>query len=235
MRDSTVTEWARRSSILHRRNSTCKLLALLAVLIAVATCPPRDWIFPAAVAVLLLACAPVASLPPSGVAIRAALVVVFVFPFAFMIAVTGDTVRAATLVVRTYSSAVAIVTYAGATPVPETIAAFRALRFPPVLVEVIQFVYRYLFVVGEQARSMVTAATCRGAARIIASAGSVATLFARSYERADAVHRAMLARGYRGDMPALHRRRASAADIAFVAAVLGCAAGLRTGVYLLSK
>jgi cobalt/nickel transport system permease protein len=235
VRDSTVTDWARRSSSLHRRNSTCKLVALLAVLIAVATCPPREWIFPAVVTVMLLCLAPVAALPAAGVAIRAALVVVFVLPFALMIAFTGDTVRAATLVGRTYSSAVAIVTYAGATPVPETIAALRSIRFPPVLVEVIQFVYRYLFVIGEQARSMAIAAKSRGAARITASAGSVATLFARSYERADAVHRAMLSRGYSGDMPELHRRPATAKDIAFVGAIIGCAAGLRAGAYLLSK
>jgi cobalt/nickel transport system permease protein len=186
-------------------------------------------------ALLLLLLAAIAGLPAAGVAFRAALVVVFVLPFALMIAIAGDTARAGTLVVRTYSSAISIVTYAGTTPVPETIAAFRSLKFPPVLVEVIQFVYRYLFVIGDEARSMTTAARCRGAARMTASAGSVATLFARSYERADAVHRAMLSRGYRGDMPTLQRRPVTAKDIVLAGAAIACTAGLRAGAFLLGK
>jgi cobalt/nickel transport system permease protein len=209
--------------------------ALLLVLIAVATCSPHEWSFPAIVAALLLAVLPIAQLPLWGVAIRASLIVLFVLPFAVMIGLTGDSARAVTLIVRTYCSAMAIVIYAGVTPVPDTIAALSSLRFPPVLVEVIQFVYRYLFVIGEQARSMNIAAASRGAGRISTSAGTVATLFARSYARAEAVHRAMVSRGYRGDMPVLHRRPANSQDFLLVAGVGVCLAFLRTGSDLLSK
>jgi cobalt/nickel transport system permease protein len=70
---------------------------------------------------------------------------------------------------------------------------------PPLLLEVIQFVYRYLTLIGEQSKRMAVAATARGARRSIrAVAGSIGVLFARSYHRAEAVNRSMLARGYAG-------------------------------------
>jgi cobalt/nickel transport system permease protein len=235
VRNSAVTEWARGSSSVHRRNSTYKLCTLLIILIAVATCPPREWLFPSILAVLLIAFGPVASLPVRGLVVRAAVIVAFVMPFAVMIALIGDQLRAITLVLRTYCCAVAIVTYAGVTPVPDTIAALYAIKFPSVLVEVIQFIYRYLFVIGEQARSMNIAAACRGAGRISASAGTVATLFARSYARAEAVHRAMLSRGYRGTMPVLHRCAPTMQDFIFLAGVAVTVTSLRLGLHFVSK
>jgi cobalt/nickel transport system permease protein len=220
---------------LHRRNGTCKLIALLVLLIGVATCSASEWTFPAIATGVLLTLARAASLPVWGVIRRAAFVLLFALPFSIMIILTGDLPRGFTLVVRTYCSAVAIVLYAGVTPVPETIAALRTIGFPPVLVEVIQFVYRYLFVIGDQARSMNIAATSRGAVRVGASAGAVATLFGRAYQRAEAVHRSMLSRGYRGDMPALFRRRANRGDLVMVAAVITFVVSLRTSLYLVSK
>lgn len=235
MRDSGVTEWARRSSPLHRRNGACKLAALLVVLVGVATCPVRDWTFSAITVLVLLACMPLAALPVRGVLARAAVVLVFAIPFAILLSIAGDMLRAGSLLIRTYSSAIAIVLYAGVTPVPETLSALRTFGIPAVLVEVIQFVYRYLFVIGEQAHSMKVAATSRGALRMHASAGAVAVLFARSYQRAEAVHRSMLSRGYAGDMPLLWRHPAQAVDFALVAGVLLSVVVLRAGSGLLSK
>jgi cobalt/nickel transport system permease protein len=235
VRDSTVAEWSRRSGPLHRRNAICKLAALVVLLVAVATCPMHDWTFPAAAGLTLLACVPAAALPLAGVVLRAAVVVLFVLPFALMIALDGDATRASAMLVRAYCSAIAIVMYAGVTPFPETLFALRRVGLPAVLVEVVQFVYRYLFVIGEQARSMRVAAASRGAVRLKASAGAVATLFARSYQRAEGVHRSMLSRGYNGDMPILHRRPIHAPDVMLVAGAVALSGALRVGTYLLSK
>ena len=92
---------------------------------------------------------------------------------------------------------------------------------------VAQFLYRYLFVISEEAQHMRKAALARGAtmrglagnrARFRAAAGALAVLFARSYARAGEIHRAMLARGFQGHietLAALHFRRA---DLALVIA-----------------
>ena len=48
--------------------------------------------------------------------------------------------------------------------------------------------------------------------------GALAVLFARSYQRADEIHRAMLARGFRGRVRSLEALRFQLADAAFAAA-----------------
>jgi cobalt/nickel transport system permease protein len=92
-------------------------------------------------------------------------------------------------------------------------------------------VYRYLFVIAEQAQRMRWAAACRGSQKRPRSqefrlaAGLVGVLFARSWQRADGIYHAMLARGFRGRFvpggPAPFR----ASDAVFLSACLaGCLA-----------
>ena len=93
---------------------------------------------------------------------------------------------------------------------------------------VAQFLYRYLFVISEEAQHMSKAAASRGAsvrgmmgngARFRAAAGALAVLFARSYGRAEDIHRAMLARAFTGRFPLLNSLRFRFADgIFFLAA-----------------
>ncbi len=233
MRRSKVAGWSRRSSPLHRRNATCKLIALLILLVAIATCPVRDVLFSAMLVLALLALAPLAALPIGGILARAAMVLLLAVPFALLLSAAGDIARAGSLLMRTYSSAIAVVFYAGITPFPETVAALRTVGIPAVLVEVIQFVYRYIFVIGEQAYSMKVAATSRGAVRLNASTSAVAVLFARAYQRAEAVHRSMLSRGYKGDMPLLWRHPPEAVDFTLMVGVLATVVLLRAGSELL--
>jgi len=95
---------------------------------------------------------------------------------------------------------------------------------PRFLLEVGQFLYRYLFVVSEEAQHMRKAAAARGASvqgwlsqrqRFRASAGALAVLFARSYGRAEDVHRAMLARGFQGQLPSLETSYFGRVDLIF--------------------
>jgi cobalt/nickel transport system permease protein len=71
---------------------------------------------------------------------------------------------------------------------------------------------------------MTKAAAARGASvrrwigqgqRFRAAAGALAVLFARSYTRAEDVHRAMLARGFDGRLPMLAASRFRASDALF--------------------
>jgi cobalt/nickel transport system permease protein len=97
---------------------------------------------------------------------------------------------------------------------------------PRFLLMVAQFLYRYLFVISEEAQHMSKAAAARGAtvrglagngARFRAAAGALAVLFARSYGRAEEIHRAMLSRGFPGYFRPLSAPRFRGADAVFLA------------------
>jgi cobalt/nickel transport system permease protein len=110
---------------------------------------------------------------------------------------------------------------------------------PRFLLMVAQFLYRYLFVISEEAQHMSKAAASRGATlrgatsgseRFHAAAGALAVLFARSYGRAEDIHRAMLARGFLGRFRTLHTLRFGRADGVFLALAVLAPVALRAAI-----
>ncbi len=195
MHHVVAESWARRTGIVHERDARLKLIVFLALVSAIAMSSRPEALAACAAAVAILIV--LARLPAAAVLLRAGLVLPFAATFAIVTALSGDGERAAALVAKSYLSAAAAVVLTGTTPVPKLLAAMRRLGAPAFLVTVVQYLYRYLFVISEQAQHMRLAAACRGSlghAGFRAAAGAVAVLFARSYARAEGIHRAMLAR-----------------------------------------
>jgi cobalt/nickel transport system permease protein len=134
---------------------------------------------------------------------------------------------------KSFLSVFASLLLVSTTPITELSAALDVLRVPRTLVLVIQFVYRYLFVISEQAQHMRLAALARRGAgrapgsRFHAAAGALGVLFARSWERADGIYRAMLSRGFRGRMHLMSPPHFHAADYAFLCLASAASIGIR--------
>lgn len=187
-------EWSRGRSPLHRLDPRLKLLSALALLAVTAVWPGAWRLYALAAALILFA-----RLPLAGLAWRAALVLPFTLTFALLTWWAGDPARALTLLWRSYLSALWVGLLMGATPLDDVLHAARRLGAPRLVVDVMQFTWRYLGVVAEQAWRMRTAALARGADRSFeVSAASLAVLFSSSYARAGRIHRAMAARGAGG-------------------------------------
>jgi cobalt/nickel transport system permease protein len=148
----------------------------------------------------------------------------------------GEPWRALALVEKSYLSTVAVLLLASTTPLPLLLGGMERLGIPRLLVLVAQFLYRYLFVLSEQAQHMRLAAACRegraGNRRrsgFGAATGTLAVLFARSYERAEGIHRAMQARGFSGRFALLHTPRFGARDGVFLFVVSAFLVLVRVG------
>lgn len=230
-----VERWSRGRSFLHARDPRAKLFALLAFLAGIATMPPgasTSFLF---YALLLVAGILLARLPILSVLLRCAIVVPFSATFAAVSLLTGDSERALALVEKSYLSALAVMMLVGTTPLPNLLAALDSLRVPRLLILIVQFLYRYLFVISEQAQHMRLAAACRsGCGRrkrrrslFHAAAGALSVLFARSYMRAEGIQRAMLSRGFQGHFSLSKSRRFTSGDMAFLLAAILMAAVVR--------
>ena len=245
MHHVVLDRWSRGSSALHRRDARVKILGLLALLISVATLPqPRSmnaaWWQAAAVlgayGMLLVASVAVARLPVVSVLDRAALVFPIALAFAAASWLSGDAPRAVALLARSYISALAALLLIATTPLAALAAGLESLGAPRVLVLVMQFLYRYLFVLSEQAQHMRAAAACRGMHRLPLTpnrtlfrnaAGALAVLFARAQMRADGIQRAMLSRGGGGAFPLLAGSRLTAADLLFLGSAVAVCVAMR--------
>ena len=225
MHHVTLERWSRRNSVLHRRDPRVKVAAVLIFLVVVATTHGRLPAISAAWLVWLCLATAWARLPLGGVLARAALVLPFGLMFAAISWAGGDAERAVSLLLKSYLSAAAVLILVGTTPVPQLLHGLERSGVPVFLLMVAQFLYRYLFVISEEAQHMRTAAASRGAslrgmlahqARFRAAAGALAVLFARSYARAEEIHRAMMARGFRGHFHPLRTFRFDIADAFFI-------------------
>jgi cobalt/nickel transport system permease protein len=227
-----VERWSRGSSPLHARDARAKLAALAIFLIAVSTTPPAAQAAFAAYGALLLAAVLAARLPIGSVVRRAALVLPFSATFALFTWWGGDSTRALALAEKSFLSGLAALIAIATTPLADLVQGLESFYVPRFLLLVIQFVYRYLFVISEQAQHMRLAALSRqghGRAgyRFRAAAGAVGVLFARSWERAEGIHHAMLARGFTGRMPSFDHPHFHAADVLFFVAAAGASAAIR--------
>lgn len=213
MHHVVLDEWSRRDSPVHRAEPRAKLLGALVFLVCVGTTPRVEVPVFGAYLALTLAGIALAGLPVGPVFARAAVVLPFSGVFAAMSALAGDTERAAAVVVKSYLSALAVLLLVASTPLPRLLRAAERLGAPRMVILIVQFLYRYLFVISEQAQHMRQAARCRGELgrerrrgrrrRFRAAAGALAVLFGRSYERSVAIHQAMLARGFDGRIRSL--------------------------------
>jgi len=111
------------------------------------------------------------------------------------------------------------------TTFPAVLRALAALRVPRLFVLIAAFMYRYLFVLVEEVGRLRAGAAARGyRPRTVLGAAALgrlaAALFLRTYGRGERVHRAMLARGYAGEMPTARPLVLARADVLFLAAIL---------------
>jgi cobalt/nickel transport system permease protein len=171
-------------------------LAGLLLFLAVLSATPLRWL-PVWIAVAL------ATATASKVGVRRLLGrAAIVLPLSGLVALTtwlaGDAAQAGALLVRSYVSVFAAALFNATTTVPDWTAALAAWRVPAALILTLQFVHRYLFVVLDEAGRTRLAARSRGGFRFDAAIGAIGALFARSWRRSEAVHRAMIARGFTG-------------------------------------
>lgn len=229
MHHVVLERWSRGASLLHRRDARAKTIALLVFLVLLATAHRDLLALGACYFALLLSAILIGRLPLAGALARSAIVLPFSLVFAAVSLLAGDSARAIALLAKSYLSALAVLILISTTPIPSLLRGLEQMGVPHFLLMVSQFLYRYLFVISEEAQHMRIAAVSRGSSvqgfvghkdRFRAAAGALAVLFARSYARAERVHRAMLSRGFEGHFRLLTMPRFGWADTAFLAVAL---------------
>ncbi len=239
----TFDQFQPRASLVHSLDPRVKVLVTLLIILSNILLPDGAWLAFGATWGLLLGINHLASLKSSYLITRsfialpfalAEVTVLFSLPgnslFALgvgnsvLIITDAGLIRFASILLRSWISVQAAILMTATTPFPDLIHALRHLHVPTILVAILAFMYRYLFVLSDEALRLMRARESRSArpprdtrfppeeayaparrgglvlwhARV---AGNMAgQLFLRSYERSDRVYQAMLARGYQGQL-----------------------------------
>lgn len=145
--------------------------------------------------------------------------------------VSGGWVSLASLVMRFCLTVAAALALVACTGMDRLALALGQLGVPRAFVVQLLFFNRYLFVVADEAGRALRAAALRADGRRTLSLRAygplVGHLLLRSLDRAGRVHRAMLARGFDGEVRVRQPSSFGATDALFVAAWLACFAAAR--------
>ncbi|MGQ9552561.1 MAG: cobalt ECF transporter T component CbiQ [Anaerolineae bacterium] len=221
-------------SLAHRADPRLKLLAMLGYIAVATALPARAWVGFASLLLMVLVAVASSGLPVGRVLKRAAPAIVFsgivalgalfqagehnLLSWRFLwltLAISLESLRQFVyILVRAWLSALVVGLYIAVTGFPDTVAALRGLGVPPVLTSTLALVYRYLFVLVDEALRLERARAARTfrpvSLRYIGSEARVfgamlGSLFLRAYNRSERVYQAMLARGFDGNFRGLQQ------------------------------
>jgi cobalt/nickel transport system permease protein len=195
MRRDLLDHYSRQDSLLHRASAEAKLVVALTVVCVTVGAPVLPFPYSIALAAALVGTALVARIPLRFVVLR----LLLVSPFVMGVAVLG---HGWTIVVKSALCVVTMLLLANTTPFAELLRVLRRSRVPALLVTTLALMYRYLFVLADEAERMQRARAARTFDRrrwrnwktLATVAGQ---LFVRSTERAERIYAAMLARGWK--------------------------------------
>ena len=226
------------ASVIHRADPVVKLLATLGFIVVVATVPPGAWAAFAMLYGVVWTAVLLSGIGPLRILRRSMLVLPFILlPLPSMFTKPGEplfdvplgvftltatdsgAVFVASVMLKSWASVTAAALYTATTPFLTTLETLRTLRVPAVLVAIVSFMYRYLFLLVDEAERLIRARAARcgvpmesagrtgGGIRWRAgvAGGMAGSLFVRTYERSERVYFAMLARGFDGSLPAPRR------------------------------
>lgn len=151
---------------------------------------------------------------------------IFRLPLGFVTLTATDAglLRFVTIVWKSWISMQAALLLTATTHFLDVLRALQALHMPKIIVALMSFMYRYLFILVEEAQRLLRARDCRSAALEGAGGGSVwwraqvtgrlvGTLFLRSFERSERIYVAMLSRGYTGELRSLRTQALDRRDL----------------------
>lgn len=221
------------ASPLHALDARVKLVLTIAFIFCASLLPPGSWLALTGLTALLWTAITISgvglptilrralvALPFALVAITIVWSVpgrpVFQIPlgFATLTATDAGLIRFVSILWKSWISVQAALLLTATTHFLEVLWALRALRLPAIMVTILSLMYRYLFVLVDEAQRLMRARDCRSATldarggrsvwwRAQVTGRMVGTLLLRAFERSERIYVAMLARGYNGDLRTL--------------------------------
>jgi cobalt/nickel transport system permease protein len=215
MRPDGLERHREHSGPLQRFDARIKLVAAIVLIVAVVAMPIAAWRGYGLAALVLAFLIGLSGIPPRELARRWLGLFALVAFLVAMIAPAhpereryGLAAVAAGILIKNGLALMTMIMLAGTTPSRRLLGAMRKLGMPSVLVATLQFMERYRHVLVEEVDRMATARRARtfGRRGVLSwgvLGGLIGMLFLRTFERAERVHDAMIARGWDGTIRSL--------------------------------
>lgn len=238
--------------MVHRADPRVKFIAMAAGVLFIITTPPRAYPSFVIYGVTILSLLTIARVPLAFAGRRLLLTMPFVLvigafiPFiregeiagsyslgSWRLSVTDNGLLLFwNIIIKSSLSVLCMVLLTATTRFDRLLKGLDTLRCPRLIVMLLSFMYRYLFLLSDDLMRMRRAERARDLGgrpwfTVKTLARTVGVLFIRTYERAERVYLAMCSRGFDGTIIARDAMALRRADIVFLAAVVSCFFGGR--------
>ncbi|HXX64844.1 MAG TPA: energy-coupling factor transporter transmembrane component T [Bacteroidota bacterium] len=204
MRHEYIDRYARLDSPIHRLPAFVKFCIAIVLVFSTAIVPASFTLYFGAAGVFLFACAIASGIPLKFLLLRLLMLEPLVIGVAALALLQADGGRALLrIVLRSNICLATLVLLSNTTAFSDILHVLQKARVPSLFVTVLALMYRYVFLLIDQAERMTRARRSRTLAPNAISRWSLAAtivgqLFVRSTERAERIFDAMTARGWRG-------------------------------------
>ena len=225
--------YTHRTSLIHLFDARVKLILTLVFILTTALIPAGSWPVYIFLLALIVSLEVLSELGVVFIFKRSVIALPFIlaaFPLLFTIqgtvlftvGVGGWEISASqaglerflSIAFKSWLSTQAAILLATSTAFPDLLMAMRSIHTPKILVGIFGLMWRYMFVLADEALRLIRARTSRSsdpgvpgqkAGRNLAWRGRIAggmagNLFIRAFERSDRIYMAMLSRGYDGEV-----------------------------------
>jgi len=225
-----------RDSLIHRLDPRIKLVLTLAFILTNALIPPGAWPAYILMFALIISIEMLSELGVEYVLKRSALAFPFVLAaLPLILTIPGEKLfslsvgpwvitatysgleRFISIALKSWISIQATIVLAASTSFPDLLVAVRAIRVPRLMVSIFGLMWRYLFVLVDEALRLMRARAARSGKsehlnaksggslswRARVTGGMAGNLFLRGFERSDRIYMAMVSRGYDGEARSL--------------------------------
>jgi cobalt/nickel transport system permease protein len=240
MKHSFLDKYSDGDSVVHRLDPRTKLVGAFLFVLAVSLTQPGNWSIFGAYFVIIAVPIIISRVPVQYVLKRSLVIIPFVLliaifiPFfrdgevawgfsvgSWRIDITRDGLLVMwTVLAKAWLAILSLVLLTTTTKINDLLKGMEQMSLPRVMVMILSFMYRYIFVLTDEVMRMKQARDSRnfGGSRWwqAKTIGTMAgTLFIRSYERGERVYNAMLSRGYDGQTRTLRQLSLRRSDILF--------------------
>ncbi|HOF19642.1 MAG TPA: cobalt ECF transporter T component CbiQ [Bacteroidales bacterium] len=235
MRHDLADRYSHLDSPVHRLDPRIKIIAALAGILIIVSEPrygePIPFLFYSSVVIIVAAFSKV---PPVYILKRLLIVSPFILMAAFFYPLSVYLSKSEfflenrqiiisaglTILFKSFLSVIILIILGSTEKLHRLLHALRKLKMPSLITTISALLYRYVFLIADEALKTSRARESRTpghirTGRIKAMGNQVAVIFLRSWERSQFIYKSMLSRGFKGEFPDMEISRLGLTDIVF--------------------
>jgi cobalt/nickel transport system permease protein len=252
MNHSFIDQHSHIDSVLSRLDPRVKIVSFMVLMVFIALAEPGCGLCLALYAMMTAGLIAFSRLPLLYIVLRSGVVLPFILltsvfvllskpgnpvyqlsigPFYFSISAAGWLLFQS-VIIKGMLCVLSLILLTATTPFPQLLAAMESLKVPRLMTMILSFMYRYIFLIEDEAMKMRRAMQARSTGgskrlRVKALANMIGVLFIRSFERGETVYLAMRSRGFDGTMRRTYAFCVKKADWIFLANMIALLIGIQ--------